>query len=131
MPADNGAAPFRRHDFRVRATYSISEREKVLDDYRSFFERLSAHYNKKLSAQAIADVVDDTFNSFSYWTEITDPLFRAVFKQRLDTHTLRNLTRCELGLPVRALHVRSFRVLDAFSQIVQHDPPDWITRELG
>lgn len=131
MPADTLALPSPPHVFKVRDSYLISERQDLLKRYRSFFQRLEPAYGRKLSAQAVADVVDNVFHTFSHWTEVRDPLFRAVFNgARLDVHTMRNLMRCELGLHVRKLHVRSLRVLDAFLQIVEHDPPDWLTEIL-
>lgn len=116
--ADQGRFPY---PYRLPAKYYISERIALLERFRSFHADMGS-----VSVQAMCDVIDDTFNVFPGWLEVNDPLFKRVFKSRLDPHTLRNLLKGKLDLGVRKIHIRSLHVIDAFLQIATNEPPKYL-----
>lgn len=116
--------------YRVRTKYTISQKSDVIRAYREVVVKLSECHGP-LSPQAISDIIEDAFYSFSRWTEIKDPLFVSTFERSLDPHTLRNFLSCELGPNLRKTHARSIRVLHAFLQIIAHEPPTYLRDCLG
>ena len=116
----------RSEPFRVPKTYGITETIKLLRAYRIFVAKLARQHGDRISAQTISDVMDDVFCTFGHWTEIQDKYFIAIFNTRLDPHTLRKFLRCDLDITVRKIHPRSLRVIDAFLQIVDRDPPEFL-----
>ncbi len=116
--------------YRVQKDYGITETIALLNAYRVFVAKLARPHGNRISAQSISDVMDDVFCTFGHWTEIQDKQFIAIFNTRLDPHTLRKFLRCDLDITVRKIHPRSLRVLDAFLQIVERDPPQFLVRYL-
>jgi hypothetical protein len=131
MPADNGAVPFvtTEHIFRAREKYAISERIALLERYRDIVLRLKQR-GARVSPQAVSELIDDVFNTFSGWTLIHDPWFVDTFKRRPDAHTIRKLLCCDLDLEVQKLQAGSVRVIDVFLQIITHDPPKYLVKYL-
>jgi hypothetical protein len=123
MADDAGRCPSPYH---VQKDYGITETIALLTAYRIFVAKLARPHGHRISAQSISDVVDDVFCTFSHWTEIQDKHFIAIFNTRLDPHTLRKFLRCDLDITVRKIHPRSLRVLDAFLQIVEREPPHFL-----
>lgn len=107
--------------YSVNRGYTISQRIALLTAYREWVQSMGAR--RSISAQALADIIDDVFLSFGGWLSIEDPLFKTVYRDALDPNTVRNFLKCELGLNVRKMHVKSFRIIDAFLQIVRDHPP--------
>jgi hypothetical protein len=131
MPADNGAVRFGTtdHVFQAREKYSISDRIDLLERYRHIVLRLKQG-GARVSPQALSELIDDVFNTFSGWTSIDDPWFVETFKRRPDTHTIRKLLWCDLDLEVQKLQAGSVRVIDVFLQIITHAPPKYLVKYL-
>lgn len=116
--------------YRLKDRYSISERIALLVAYRALVAKIAKANGRKISVQALSDIVDDVLNSFSGWIEVGGA-FKTITNARLDPHTLRNFLRCDLTLNVRKLHVRSLQVLDAFLQVAHREPPSWLAEILN
>ena len=127
--ADGSGCPYA--SFRVREKYNITQTTELLLRLRVFVAKLARPHGNRISAQAISDVMDDVFCGFSHWMEIEDKHFVSVFKRRLDPHTLRKFLRCDLDITVRKIQPRSLRVVDAFLQIVDNDPPAFLIKYLA
>lgn len=110
--------------YAIKREYSISQRIALLTAYREWVQGMGT--KRSISAQALADIIDDVFLSFSGWLSIEDPLFKTVYRDALDPNTVRNFLKCELSLNVRKMHVKSFRIIDAFLQIVRDHPPAYL-----
>lgn len=118
-PPPSPSAPYA-----IKRDYSISQRIALLEAYRNWVAQSAS--KRSISAQALSDIIDDVFMTFSDWLAVEDPLFKSVYKDALDPNTVRNFLKCELGLNVRKMHVKSFRTIDAFLQIVRDHPPTYL-----
>ena len=114
-----------RPHFTVKFRYTISERERLILNFRALAGEIAKANGGHVSAQALSDIIDDVFIAFEGWREVEDLLFQTLYKARLDANTLRNFLVCELGLALRKKHDGSFRVLDAFQQIVAVHRPSY------
>lgn len=123
MPDGTGGG---RASYKLKSSYTISERIALLVAYRVMVSKIAKANGRKISVQALSDIIDDVFISFDGWPEVT-PLFKTIYKARLDPHTLQKLLQCDLSLNVRKLHIRSLHVLDGFLQIATKEPPSWLS----
>lgn len=114
-----------RATYAVKGHYSYKQRKAQVLAFREWVHRVGDANNRRLSPQAIAGLMDDEFIEFPDWLKVEDPLFRSIYKYRLDPHTIRKFLNCELKINLMDCHDRSFRVMDAFMQIVTNYPPDY------
>lgn len=104
--------------------YTHRQRERVVTAYRGWVALLEHSNGRKVSPQWLSELLDQEFDEFSETMEVEDPHFKTVWEERgLDPKTIKNLLTCELKLNLLDIHERSFRMLDAFLQIVARNPP--------
>lgn len=112
---------------RLPQRYSHRERRRIVIAYREWVEALERSNNRTLSAQRLSELLDQEFDEFSETMNTAEPLFKTIWEERgLDPKTIRNLLTCELKLNLLDIHERSFRMLDAFLQIVAQNPPEYL-----
>lgn len=110
----------------LKASYSYRQRHKVLSLFREWVQALERS-NGAISHKRLSKLLDDEFNEFSDTMNVSDPWFKTVWEERgLDPKTIKNLLECDLKLNLLDIHDRSFRMLDAFLQIVTQNPPFYL-----
>lgn len=75
----------------------------------------------------MSELLDEEFNEFGETMNVQDVRFKTIWEeQRLDPKTIRNLLTCDLKINLLDIHERSFRMIDAFLQIVDQNPPQYL-----
>jgi hypothetical protein len=107
--------------------YTHRQRQRVVTAYREWVQRLEHSNGRKVSPQRLSELLDQEFDEFSETMEVENPHFKTIWEERgLDPKTIKNLLTCELKLNLLDIHERSFRMLDAFLQIVTKNPPPYL-----
>lgn len=112
---------------RLREKYSSRARYEIVTAFREWVSALERSNNRAISPQRLSELLDQEFDEFSDTMAVEDPWFKTIWAERgLDPKTIKNLLTCELKLNLLDIHERSFRMLDAFLQIVTKNPPPYL-----
>lgn len=114
----------------LRERYTYRARRAVLESFRAWFATLERSNAQKISMQRLSQLIEDEFYEFSDTMNVDDPFFKTVWEEcALDPKTLKNALACQLKLNLLDIHERTFRVLDAFAQVIALNPPSYFSAE--